>query len=137
MTLPEIISEKDVMNTDLVNYPSKIYSWNNGDIKCTMKRNLLLKHWCGYIKLPNNHPDLNLDIDQIDSIYNFYGGMTAYWGFDCSHYYNLLDSFSISIEKDIDCKATFKTFEFVQREVNRLADIANKRRLLEKSMPNN
>jgi hypothetical protein len=61
-----------------------------------LRRNQHLKHWCGYIGVPEDHPWYGMGYDEIDV--SAHGGVTyadkAYWGdtrgshwfgFDCAH----------------------------------------------------
>lgn len=69
-------------------------------LDCRLFRHPEFKHWCGYVRLPDNHPDAGLLKTEADRFYEVHGGITyaggtplSHWdlfdgswlGFDCAH----------------------------------------------------
>ena len=110
---------------DLQKYPLNEYYFEFGKIRFKINRNYF-GCWNGYLLLPtdgpDSHPDLKIDSSLLDDIYQFYGGMTAYLGFDTSH---LKDFKPIYPYNEPD--ATYKDYSFMYKEFQRLSKIANER----------
>lgn len=53
-----------------------------------------LGHWCGYVTLPDGHPALGVDTDELNSLLSVHGGITyfvsAEIGFDCAHVFDVV-----------------------------------------------
>jgi hypothetical protein len=69
-------------------------------LDCRLYRNDFTKTWCGYVRLPPDHPDAGLLRAQADAHYDVHGGISyageaplSHWdifdghwlGFDCAH----------------------------------------------------
>lgn len=86
--------------------------------KCEVKRVANLGHLCGYVTLPDNHPDVGKAYDDIDvSVHGglTFGGCNTY-GFDCAHLGDLIPF------NPIDEQGVYRTMEWVIEETKRLAD---------------
>jgi len=85
---------------------------------------------CGYVAIPPSHP-LYEEADRAESELDAHGGITftgpfeprGHWwvGFDCGHYMDLLPGMLALGVGDTRRNKTYRTFEWVKREVERLA----------------
>jgi hypothetical protein len=86
--------------------------------KCEVKRMSELGHLCGYVTLPDHHPDTGKHYDMIKV--DVHGGLTFAdgnkFGFDCAHYGDLVPALPI-----LDV-GEYRTMEWVIEETKRLAD---------------
>jgi hypothetical protein len=85
-------------------------------VKCNIRR--CSQSYCGYII----DKDFTKGINYETINYRVHGGFTSRWGFDCCHY--MLGDISILPEfnqvNNITESSTFKTFEFVRYELEKL-----------------
>ncbi len=124
----------EILEKDRIDYPLPEYTWIYKGIECKIKRNKDFYTWNGYIKLPENHPDIDEDLTELNNYYCPHGEFTYYsgdyLGFDTMHL-NDFHGYRINIDKEWYSKlyinSTYKTHEWVKQETERLADIANKR----------
>jgi hypothetical protein len=87
---------------------------------------------CGYIGVPKGHPWFEVDYSALDSV-DVHGGLTfsgkltqvdqlLWWlGFDCAHSY---DVWPVSYRLTAFPGATYKTVDFVVRQLSKLAEQA-------------
>lgn len=94
-------------------------------------------HLCGYVRLPDNHPWIDIDIIDVNT--NVYGGITfsdenedGYWvGFDCAHSMDIVPS--MQLDKAIKKlrqkypkfhlpNPNYKNIKFVEEECKKLVD---------------
>jgi hypothetical protein len=89
-------------------------------------------HWCGYIYIPQGHPDYAADYN--DVVVHVHGGLTysdtegdaTKFGFDCGHYNDVTPSRleqmqRLNVRLDLFEGATYKTLQFVINELDNLA----------------
>jgi len=103
--------------------------------------------WCGYVAIPEGHPDHGIDYGQLDEHYDIHGGLTwssdsmphaadsegRWWwiGFDCIHSRDIapeleatnrmFSSFSTEPYDDVLGPRSYKTLGYVEAEVSQLA----------------
>lgn len=108
-------------------------SWEHAGLACRMVRHDSLKHWCGYVGLPEAHPHHGKDYDSIDA--DVHGGLTyasdhapkqeadgQWWvGFDCAHVGDIVPG-ALRHDEPTRDEDVYRTAEWVQAETNRLAD---------------
>ena len=87
---------------------------------------------CGYVTIPESHPDYGKDYEESDIDIDVHGGLTyrrdGKYGFNCAH---LGDMRPFSEQRyDFDnIAAEYRDMEYVTREVNSMADQFYKREL--------
>ena len=68
-----------------------VEKWNYRDLDCAIVKTDM-GTWCGYVRVPEGHPDERKDYDEVDV--NVHGGCTfrckakeggSWFGFDCAH----------------------------------------------------
>jgi hypothetical protein len=107
-------------------------SWEGEEsgLKCRIVRVKWSGHLCGYVGVPEGHPLFQREYNNCPSDIEVHGGLTFsdhfkdddrwYFGFDCAH---LGDLQPYQFERDGHSFArdTYKTFDYVQKEVKALA----------------
>ena len=103
--------------------------------KCEIVRHPQLKHLCGYVTVPDDHPFHGLSYDLASEHVHVYGGLTyakdGKFGFDCAHADDLspgvlLDLLGVrgaGVEsaKRLYLFGTYRTFEWVRTQTEQLA----------------
>lgn len=119
---------------DKQDYPLNEYSFEFGEIKCTMTRSID-GNWIGYLIFPkqdNNgyfndllkiyHPDSDKTKSELQDIYQFYGGLTNDLSFKTDHSFDYKP-----IRGFNEPNATYKDYSFMYKEFQRLEKLANDR----------
>jgi hypothetical protein len=106
---------------------------------CIILRHPSLFHLCGYVGVPEDHPDFYKDYNELGGKYAAPGGLTfgdfgeyndkryKFFGFDCAHYADLSPSMLAyfgghsEFEKRYLGNASYKSLKWVEGEVRRLA----------------
>lgn len=83
-----VYSWKEVYDEDIIKYPNDYYTFTIDKFECSMKRSSG-GYWCGYVRLPKEHPFFGLRMEDI--AIDVHGGITysdssGWIGFDCAHY---------------------------------------------------
>ncbi|KAL9658233.1 hypothetical protein ABK040_012492 [Willaertia magna] len=107
---------------DLENNPEK-YTFHYSGFKCWAKRAVYF-HWCGYIQLPETHPDFGKSYDELGDI-NVHEELTysdgnGVFGYDCAHYYDIVPVWT-DIYGGAPSGATYKDIEFVKNQLKEMA----------------
>ena len=118
---------KGIWDDDIDRFPLNTYHFELDGYKCNIKRN---NYWsyCGYVELPETHPDCLKDFDEsLEDNIEVHGGVTYIngnvFGFDCSHCYDispgLITSYNILGIQNcrIDEGYHYWTFDEVKEEV--------------------
>lgn len=122
------------MELDLERYPStqldlterpELYNFTYNGYQCSIRRNML-KAWCGYVQLPDTHPDSDKDYDDLnegDIPMELTYGEDRTYGFDNAHLSvdlvpGMPDQLSMSFAKN----ATYKDRHHTVTQVITLAD---------------
>ena len=110
------IYENPANSDDIENKnPKYIYNYEYKEkiVEIKIKRTLELYHLCGYVTLPDDHPDIS---STEDMNYDCHGGITFFnentIGFDTGH----MDDFNMFNQRGI-----VRTYDFVKKEVENLA----------------
>lgn len=115
--------------------------------ECMISRNPTTGAWCGYVKLPVDHPFHDLSYSDLEDISEKYpihvhGGLTfseeGLFGFDCSHYgdyyimgYDMMGMFGKFVTQIVeshervmggDKDLTYRTKEYAIEQTNNLAE---------------
>lgn len=128
---------KEKIDKEFEMYPQTMFPiyFNSEGYKCMVTRITHTGAYCGYVFLPENHPDWKLDLDLMDhpDFKNIHGNITyidgEMVGFDCSHGNDVYPSdfqFYGSFEKWLNAntwnrKKHFWTFDEVKAETQKLA----------------
>jgi hypothetical protein len=100
---------------------------------CEIKRHPQLKHLCGYVTVPDDHPFHGLSYELVSEHVYAYGGITykdgGKFGFDCAHADDispgvLLSLLSVGGESSAVglCQhGEYRTFEWVRKQTEQLA----------------
>jgi len=116
------------------NEPDKV-QWIYNGLDCMAVRNLS-GVWCGYVGVPEGHPDFGKKYDDI--YMSVHGGLTysghvrdtpedtlnaeVWWiGFDCGHCYDYSPVMAVQMPGIFD-DTTYRDLAFVRSETERLAD---------------
>jgi hypothetical protein len=117
--------------------------------------------WCGYVAIPEGHPDYGVEYDQLDQHYEVHGGLTwssddmphaaeaegNWWwiGFDCIHWQDIAPVLEATHrelfqrsgnplwdDSRLDSlRPTYKTLGYVEAEVTQLAQQVAERRTIQ------
>lgn len=89
---------------------------------CTAKRNMT-GAWCGYVKLPDTHPDYGTSYDDLYSI-SVHGGLTysegGEFGFDCGHGGDISPMVSLLVGAHPDDR--YRNIGYVIKEIMSMAE---------------
>jgi hypothetical protein len=95
--------------------------------KCEIKRHPEVKHLCGYVYLPESHPDYGKEYDDIDIVIHgdlTYGGSSDYikgkFGFDCAHDGDLTPTI-LSVYPEAAQRNIYRNWDYVKNEVLNMA----------------
>jgi len=90
-----------------------------------IKRHEILKHLCGYIYLPESHPDYGKTYHDLDV--DVHGGLTfsedGKFGFDCAHAGDYEPGNTYHFDGDM-----YRTVDFVLAELHKLAEQFDRRK---------
>ena len=104
-------------------------AFEHAGLKCFIKRHPSMKHLCGYVLIPKEHP-LYEHTSIWDFPYDVHGGVTwvnkldedlegKYIGFDCAHLHDLIPGASDGFRSH---ESIYRDFEYVGAETKSLAE---------------
>ena len=70
---------------DRLAHPETEYIFEASGLTCRIVR-MPRGFYCGYVDLPDDHPDAENTAEEWDETFAAPGGWTAQWGFDCAHH---------------------------------------------------
>lgn len=141
-------AKKDVGDGPWANEPDR-FEFRHAGLPCLMVRHMSLLHWCGYAGVAPGHPlhgvgyaaaynrghDLEAhgELTYADSCKGHVchvpepGEPDAVWwfGFDCAHFGDLspgMLQYRSSFGRELTRSETYRDFDYVKREVERLAE---------------
>jgi len=96
------------MEKEWLKEPDRV-EWWEGEYHCLIRRHPEMKHLCGYVGVPDNHPLYGKHFTELNKI-NVHGGLTFsnYWddeynlwylGFDCGHFMDLAPGLEEQLEE--------------------------------------
>lgn len=108
-------------NQDFKNHPELKYQFTYKNYDCSVRRGGMWA-WCGYVKIPVNHPYHNKNFDDMDI--DVHGGFTGgddegRIGFDTCH---AGDRWPTSFRFNIDSEDHYWTYEDTIEEVKKIVD---------------
>lgn len=117
--------------------PNRV-QWIYKDLDCMILRNV---HgaWCGYVGIPESHPDYKVEYHDIQGKYDVHGELTfsdkcvshichegvvankdVWWlGFDCAHFGDYIPSTEWPVRTEGE---EYRDIHYVTAETNKLAD---------------
>lgn len=105
---------------DRTNHPEDGYEFYVGNVRCEM-RPLMKFNWSGYVYMPLNHPDRNVDLNRLQLFYPVHNGISHFENgrmqFDTIGPYD----YCPVNELNLDMLPTYKSFDFVKNETIKLA----------------
>jgi len=146
-----------VWDEDINRYPNGEYPFEHCGYQCKLVRKLHSWTWCGYVTLPETHPDFSTSYEDLGVHFNVHGGLTfgedGTFGFDTSHLGDIIPSQFVNIQRVIveaceageaikrvmnkDDSRHYWTYEEVEKELKSLAEQFKKRETLPKPTPAN
>jgi hypothetical protein len=118
--------------------------WRHAGYPCLMIRHDTYGHWCGYVGVPETHPDYGKDYDEPEV--EVHGGLTyaracrgdvchvpepgesdhVWWfGFDCAHAWDISPGLRLG---GMLPESTYRDLPYVKAETNKLAEQLHQRR---------
>lgn len=117
-------SQLEIYQADVIKYFDDVtFIDSKTGYECELKRTTETGCWCGYVRVPENHPYSQVNYIEVNKYINIHGDLTfgdgCWFGFDTSDAnIDYIPAFSEMISQ---FHVTYKTYEFAKTETIKLA----------------